>query len=779
MVDKTMLLVESEETNFKTTLLKYLRNWYWFVITTVLCLIGAYLYLQYTTPEYMVSSTILIKDNNSERSSSKDVDLSATELIKYDKNIENELAVLKSRGLMQLVLDDLALNTSYYVEGQYINEEIYGDQLPVRVIVNKLLPSAYGQEISLYINNSNSFSLEDEFGVKTYNFGKSITTPYGTFTVVAAPKGYANNFEKIIVKFVDTEKMASWYASKLQVAVMNKNSSVIMLSITDPVQQKGIDVINKLIEFYNKEAIADKKATAANSLQFLDGRLKYLIRELTDVEGNVERYKMQYDVTDVNSEAQLYLEKSTDYNRQLSEWNAQLSVLQTIETYLTKDRNNTKLVPSSLNIQDATLQDLIKKYNELHMERETLLRTMQANHPLVQNINDQLGNLHSNILENLRNIKKGLQINRDNLQNNYAQVQSKKQLVPSIERELLEINRQQGTKEGLYLYLLQKREESALSLAANVNSTRLLDKAMASPNPVTPRKPLIYLLAFLAGMILPAAVVNIKGMLNDKVQHKADINALTKTPILGELSHNHTGEAFVVTSNNRSPVAELFRLVRANLQFAAVGNENKVMLVTSSMSGEGKTFFSLNIAASLVLTGKKVVVLEFDLRRPGLLKSVGLTSNYGISNYLISENPSIDDALIALDNMPGLYLVGAGPIPPNPSEMMIHHRVETLINELKTMFDYVVIDTAPIGQVADALALAPYIDSSIYIVRYNYTSKDQIQIIDDIYRNKKLKHPMLVLNDAKKQNGYGYGYGYGYSEEPETWSTKLRKKAKV
>ncbi|WP_162053462.1 GumC family protein [Pontibacter pamirensis] len=780
MIEKDIRSLEAETIDLKKILLKYMRHWYLFIGALFLCLGGAFLFLLYSTPMYLVTSTLLIKDDK-KKDAPISTDFGDIEMTNYSQNLDNEIEVLKSRGIMQRVMEELAMETTYFVEGQFVNEEIYGEHLPIRVIVNQLNPSAFEKTITIRVQDGNSFELENDQNVTSHKFGQKIEATYGTFTVVAAPDSLLDDHKKIIVQFNDVKQLGIDYNNKLEVFPTNENASVVMLRLYDAVPEKGLDIMSTLIELYNDEAISEKKAIAANNLQFLDGRLKYLIGELTDVEENVENYKRQYEVTDVSSEARLYLEKSTDYNKQLSDWNVQIDVLETIESYLTNNENKYELVPSSLNIQDPTLLVLIKKFNELQLERQNFLRTMQASHPLVENTNEQLANLQVNIVENLRNIKRGLIITRDNLQRSYAQVESKKQQVPSIERELLQINRQQGTKEGLYLYLLQKREESAMSLAANIQNAKVLDEAMVDEEPALPRRQLIFVLAFLLGIGLPIATIHIKDLMNDKIQLKTDVENLTETPILGEISHNSKREAIVVTKKNRSPVAELFWLIRANLQFATVGSENKVILVTSSMSGEGKTFFCINLGASLVLTGKRVVLLSFDLRKPSLMKSLGLPNDKGVTNYLISENSSIDEIIVPSQDMPDLYMIGSGPIPPNPSQIMLHPRVGTLIDELKEVFDYVIIDTAPVGQVADALALAPYIDSSIYVVRYNKTAKDQVKIIDDIYRNRKLKHPMIVLNDAKKQNGYGYGYGYGYGDQGhETgWNDKIKNEVAV
>ncbi|TPE39988.1 GumC family protein [Pontibacter mangrovi] len=765
MSEKEVFQFESEEIDIKSILQRYLRYWYLFVLGVILCLGLAFVYLRYATPAYQISSTLLIKDDKKGPDLSGNAVFSDLDLFKTTKNIDNEIQVLKSKSLMQRVLSELSLYTSYYVEGNVKTSEVYGRSLPLRVIVSKLDSAAFGQELVLQLKDNNSFELADAEGQQraSYKFGQEIKHPYGTFTVVAAAGVAPEDKQQLIIRFHDIRKLADYYNKELTVAPVNKEASVLTISLVDPVPEKGKDIINKLIEVYNKEAVEDKNLVAASTIEFIDERLKFLTTELTDVEKNVEQYKRQNELTDVSSEAQLYLQQASEYNKQLAQFEIQLDVLNSIEKYLRQQQDEQfEVVPSTLNIQDPTLLGLITKFNELQLERQRMLRTTKANNPLVQNMTDQLANLKVNILENLQNIKKGLEITRNNLQASSAQFESRIQQVPAMERELLEINRQQGIKEGLYLYLLQKREESALSLAATVSNSRVIDPAMAGDLPVKPKKQLIYLLAILLGMGMPFAFIYIKDLLNDKVETLQEVKKATATPILGEISHSEHPEKLVVRENSRSAVTELFRLARTNLQFSTVGKENKVILVTSSMSGEGKTFFSINLGASLALTGKKVVLVNFDLRKPRLMQDMGLSNDLGITNYLVSEKVAIQDIVTPVPEMYGLYAIGSGPVPPNPAELMMSPKVQHLLETLKETFDYVLLDTAPVGQVADAFTLAPYADSSVFIIRYDYTYKSQIEVIDDIYKQKKLKHPMIVLNDAKKENGYGYGYAYGY-----------------
>ncbi|RDC66087.1 GumC family protein [Adhaeribacter pallidiroseus] len=761
--------------DLKKIVFSYLRYWYLFLLGAILGLIAANLNLRYTTPQYRVSTTLLIKDDKSGDGLSESAAFSDLDLLKSSKNIDNEIVLLQSSKLMSRTLAELDLRTSYFVKGRVRDQEIYGTDLPIKVIINKLNPKAYNRTIFIYIKDNNSFELEEESTKRTlHKFGQQITKSYGVFTVVAtSTNSLLPDGKPLIITFQDIQMLAGMYTSKLNISPYNGKASALVLSITDAVPQKGIDIINKLIEVYNKEEVDDKNVIAARTIEFIDERLKYLTTELSTVEKEVEQYKRQNDLTDVSSQAQQYVAEASAYNKQLSELGIQQDVLASIEKYLQKPGSQYQLVPSSLNIQDPTLVGLITRFNELQLEREQLLRINRPDNPLVQNMNNQLANLRENILENLRNIKSSLAISRRNLQLKSGQFGSKIQQVPVAERQLIEITRQQEIKQSIYLYLLQKREESALSLAATVSNGRVVEPATSS-GLVSPNATNTYLYYMLLGLFLPLAGIYIKELLNNKVQSLQDVQYITPAPILGEIAHNRGKTSLVVKEKSRAPVAEMFRLILTNLQFSNFNKENKVLLVTSSMSGEGKTFFSINLGSSLVATGKKVVILGFDLRKPGLLPDLGLIEEVGISNYLVQESLLVDDIIKPSGVASNLFVIGAGTIPPNPYELMLSSRVEHLFKVLRVNFDFIIVDTAPVGQVADAFTLAPHIDSSVYVIRYNYTLKEQLNIINDIYYNKKFNQPMLVLNDVRKENGYAYGYCYGEERKKKSFLNILK-----
>lgn len=757
---------ENEET-FRDIIGKYLQYWYLFIIAVVICLLIAFLQLRYATPIYEVTSSILIKGEEksagNDRGSIKDL-----ELIKSGQKVDNKIEELKSRTLLERVVSELSLNTLYYLDGSFKDTEIFGKDVPIRVIFEKEGPSVYGEELIIQINDGQTFTLKDNTTASKYKFGQTIRRNYGEFTVIKSENFHDTS--PIKVKVAKSSSLAGSIRASLVINSVSEDTDVLKLSLQTPVPQKGVAILNKLIEVANKEELEDKNRIANNTIKFIDERLKFLTQDLTGVEKSVEALKQQNTLTDVGSNAQMYLEKSGASSQQLADAEIQLNVLQSLERYINQS-NGRELVPSSLGIQDVTLSGLISKYNELQLERQRILRTAQEGNPVVTNIDQQLTGLQGSIRENLNNIRRSLEITRNNYRANTSEFESKIRTVPSVERELQQIQRDQSVKQNLYLYLLQKREESSLALAATVNNSRIIENVNVNPIPVSPKKQLIYLCAFVIGIGLPVVGIYTKDLLNNKVQGTRDISQYTNIKILGEISHSEVKGNLVVKPNSRTTISELFRLIRTNLNFYTADINNKVILVTSTMSGEGKTFFCANLGSTLALTNKKVVILEFDLRSPKLLDGLEVSSNVGITNFIMEADTSIEELVKPINGTPNLYVIAAGEVTTNPSELLLHERVGRLIAELRESFDYIILDTSPVGQVADAFSLVPYTDSSIYLIRHNYTLKNHLQILNEM--SERLKNPMIVLNDAEINNYNGYGYGYGYINNNSTKKLKL------
>ncbi|RZJ58413.1 MAG: polysaccharide biosynthesis tyrosine autokinase [Hymenobacter sp.] len=759
---------QPESKDFRRMIHQYTRYWYLFVLGAALGLGAAYFYLRYyAIPQYVVSSTMLIKDEKGGQGLSNADALSDLTTFKTTRSVDNEIEVLKSASIMERVAKELDLFTSYYVEGKIIDKEIYGQSVPIKVLRNNVDSTAAGKSFTVFLKADNSFQLQDYTGaVTTHKFGQQIEKPYGSFTIVAASTKNAVS-DKIIVRFNDIHQIAAHYSQAIGIQPVGKSSNVLALSLVDPIPEKAKNIINTLMHVYNSEAIEDKNLMAVGTLKFLDERLRLITAELSGVEKGVEKYKSQNALTDIASQASGYETQAASTTQQLSEGATQIDLLESLEGYLRKNAGQYSIVPSSLGLKDETLLGLIGKFNELQVTRERMLRTNESTSFLIKNIDEQITNLQNNILENLQNIKRGLQITSNNLKRSSGQFQSKIKKVPEQERDLQEIKRQLAIKQNIYVYLLQKREETALSLAATASAARVLDLAKGGDYPISPNKQIVYLMAMLLGLGVPFAGIFLGSALNNKIQSQQDITNAVSVPILGEIAHNSRKETVVVTKGNRSPIAEMFQLVRTNLHFLAANKNNVVVLTTSSMSGEGKTFFSINLGASLAATGKRVVLLDLDLREPKVAIELELPDGPGVTEYLLSNEVTLDSVIQPTEKVPGLFVVSSGVVVQNPVELMMSSKFEHFIHELKERFDYIIMDTAPVGLVADAFALSHFVDISIYVVRYNYTQKGQLDIIKNIYKNKTMNRPVIVLNDAKESNGgnYGYGYGYGYDKK--------------
>lgn len=750
-------------TDFATSIKGFVKNWPYFLISIAVCLILVYGFLYITPPQYKVSSTLLIQDDKNGAAMSNSTAFSDLNMFQTVKTVDNEIEILRSRDLIYKVLQELHLETAYFRKDGFKTTELYGYTLPVKIAFAELKKGAYSRKISISSINEKLFRLTDSSLNLVAAYGTLISTKNYAIRIEKGP-AYAKAFGEIRIQFKDLYKLTEAYSlMKLKIVPVVKDANTVVISLNDNVPQRGVDLLTSLIRIYNLDNVNNKNSIAQNTIRFIDNRLKYLVSDLSGSEQDVESFKQQNQVTDINIDAQLNATRSVEYNQLLTEASTQLSLVQSIENYFKSKQAQGSLAPSAMGIKDPILNGLIAKFNDLQLERNRMLRTASAENPLVLNLNDQLSALKTNILENLKSIQNGFSIEKNNLQANYSQYNSKSKSVPSIERGLLERGREQSVKSGLYKYLLQKREETALSLSTTVPTSQVIDRPAYNTNPDSPKAPIFYLCGFFLGCFLPAGVIYARGFFNNKVKDARTI-VLTGAKMLGELSHNLDKNTNVFQKDNRSTISELFRYIRMNLGMMGNQASNKVILVTSSMKGEGKTFFSINLATTLGMLDKKVVVVEFDLRRPALLKKLNLSAELGITDYLNDDSLTIDAIIQPAQMANHISVIGCGTAPEQPAEVMMNPKVAVLLQELKQRFDYIIIDTSPVGQVADAFSLAPYVDVSIYLVRYNYTNQYQLAILKDISDENKLKNLMVVFNDAKREKNQKYSYGgYGYA----------------
>lgn len=754
----------SDNANLRDFLASYIKYWYLFIIGVSICIGAAYMYLRYKAiPQYEITSTVLIKDKDKGSSTNSEQSLGDFGLVKPSTNIEDQIGIIKSSHFMEKVIEDLALNVDYRVEGQVKDIAVYWKNLPFYILCNKDSQPTSSLPLTITPIDSLNFNLKSttastEVQAGTYQFGDTIYTGKKFFQILKNPDYTSDHIDvtPIQTSFTNIEDMAMSYSGQLVVESVNTTGSLLALSLLDAIPQRGKDVLQTLIELYAEESVKYQNQLAIGTIEIIDERLKLLTGEITSVENDVATYKKQNDLTNISSDAAVYLQSAQLANRQLEEYQTQIDILNSIESYL-RQNGDERLVPSSLNIQDPTLSGLISQFNSKQLERKTLTRTTPADNPLVVTLDRTLTDLRIDILENLKNIKDGLLIAQKNVRANSYKAQAKIAKVPTAEQALQTINRDQGIKQDLYLYLLQKREEEALSLEAPISNTRIVDPPKAGRFPVSPNKTSIYLGALIFGLFIPFSFVFAKDQLNNKISAIGDIEKFTNAPILGQISHNTDRNNLIVHKNNTSAITELFRLMRFNLSYLTMNKANKVLLITSNSAREGKTFFTINFAASLALSGKKVVALSFDLRAPKLLQCIGLKESIGITDYIVNPKWTSKDLLVKVPNYENLDIIGSGPIPADPGELMLHGRINSLIEELKQDYDHIIIDSAPIGKVADAFAFEPNIDATVFIFRQDFSLKKDVKILNDMYSNNKLKNVMVVLNDTDANSNYGYG----------------------
>ncbi|GAB3174929.1 GumC family protein [Telluribacter humicola] len=741
--------------DLKKSMYRYLRHWYYFLIGLLLALgIGVFLML-FITPKYLIYSTILVRDID------KGPDFQAGNpafqdlgIFNQATSIDNEIEAFRSLSLMERTLKELALYTSYYVHGIIKKEEIYGSDVPIRVVVRSLKKSAYDEDITVTIRDTTRFDLLDWYGQATYRFGQQIVKPYGTFSIVRNPNA-TGGFKEVIVRFNNIRKLAVDYNEDLKIAQASKNADVLNLSLLHPLPEKGKDIMSTLIQVYNEDEREDQNRLALSTVQFIDDRLRELTNELTENELQEARFKIQNRVTDVRSEASAYLEESRNYNQQLSTLNTQIQVVESLERYLARSGELYELVPSNLSIEDRALMELIERFNDLQLDRERMLRTQEPTSPLVQNINGQLATLRQSLIENLKIIRRGLEVSRNNIASRARGFQSRISEIPNIERELNDINRQQGVRRDLYVYLLQKREESALYLASTGSKIRVLDPPGATLQPETPKKPIVLALALFAGLVIPFGLIMAGSLLSDRVKHQETVERLTAAPILGEISHHRGKRRDILAQKPKSKVAEEFRFIRSKLTAIANNKGKQVVLITSGMNKDGKTFVGVNLGTSLSMAGYRVVMLDFNLReKDDLFTYLGLQPDLGITEFVSTKTLTAENLIKSSPVSPGFYfyLIGSGRVPEQPAELMMNPRIGQLIAQLKEKFDYILIDTPAIGQVADAYSLARYVDVCLYVMRYNHTKREYIATADEIYKEGRFNSTMIVLNDARREN---------------------------
>lgn len=761
----------SQVFNIKDSLLKLVHYWWLFGLLIAVALTGAWLYLRYTTPTYIVSSSLLIRNEKSNMGGpgSGENIFSDIALFKSTTDKENEIEILRSRTLMERVVRSLGLSVSYYVTGAVKSTNIYKDS-PFEMQIIKLRDSSQSFNLLLHFHSDTSFTLGDS--AKKYVFGELITLPFGTVRMIPKNVMYPKlQFPDFQVKYNPVSDAAVDYGSSLEIKPTNQSSNVLQINYITENTALGADIVNELMVAYNVAAVEDKNEINRRIISFINDRLGLVEHQLDSVERELQIFKSDRNIIDLAAQSQLYFGNMSELGKSMRDQEIQLQVVNLVDDYMRNPANRNALVPSTLGLTDPTLLGFVSAYNELVVERTRQLQTgATSSNPVIQALDTNIEMARQKMLQNLGNIRRAFTASIRTMSGENGAIKQQITSMPEKERVSREKARQQEIKQTLYLYLLQKKEESSIAEASTTSSSRVIDKALPMEVLVSPKPLRVYGIALIIGLLLPLISIYIIDLLNDKVTTRSDITKVTAAPIVGEIGHSEQDSILVFPSHSRTVIAEQFRIVRSNINFLLADSSAKATyMVTSSFSGEGKSFVSTNLGAALALSGKKTVILEFDLRKPKILVGMGLAKGQGLTNYLVG-GAELNELAQRVPDVENLYVIGSGPVPPNPSEILLTHRVDDLFNWLKKNFDAIVIDTAPIGLVSDGNSLGRFADTTLYIIRQRYTYKRQLQFVNELYQHNKVPRLGLIVNDvvskgAKSYYGYGggrYGYGYGY-----------------
>ena len=757
---------DEEKVNYQELLFRYIIHWPWFMVSVLICLIGAWGYLYFQTPVYQVSASIMIKDDKKGgNSGSADLEnLGLGGVITSTQSIDNEIEVLRSKTILKEVVNNLELYITYYDKDKFPKQEMYktspvvvnltaqeADKLPGAVLIDMQLSPDGVLDVNLKVGLN-------EYNKRLDKLPAVFPTNVGTFGFTLRDSLLNGQIEgqedvrHIGVVVSQPFEVAKAYQWALTIASTSKTASVATVSLVNTNTQRGQDFINKLMEMYNRNTNNDKNEVAEKTREFINERIKIINEELGNTEEKLETFKRNAGLTDISSDAQLAVSGNAEYEKKRVENGTQINLVRDLTKYINDPLNEYEVLPSNIGLTDNGLTTQLERYNELVIERKRLLRTSTENNPMIINLDMSIRAMKANVKTAIDGTLQGLLIVKADLDREANRFSRRISDAPGQERQYVSIARQQEIKAGLYLMLLQKREENAITLAATANNAKIIDEPV-SDGLVSPKPKMIYMIALVLGLGLPVGIIYLINLTKFKIEGRADVEKLTSAPIVGDIPLTDEKQgAIAVFENQNNLMSETFRNVRTNLQFM-LGNGKKVILVTSTVSGEGKSFISGNLAISLSLLGKKVVIVGLDIRKPGLNKVFNISKReQGITQYLANPEKNLMDLVQLSDVSKNLYILPGGTVPPNPTELLARDGLDKAIETLKKNFEYVILDTAPVGMVTDTLLIGRVADLSVYVCRADYTRKNEYTLINELIDGNKLPNLCTVINglDLKK-----------------------------
>lgn len=752
-------------------LFKYSPYWPIFIAFLIISLCAAWFYLRITPKKYEIEASVLIKDDK--KGTSDGDAITSIQQINRKKIVENEIEIFRSRTLMAEVVKNLRLYAPVLEENKFAPKSAYTTS-PVVVEVEYLDNVTPAKKVPFLYSEKDS---QVVIGAKRYPLNQFVTTEYGSLKFTANKRQFNKATNPLFFSLEDPKKVTSALLEGLTATATTKLTSILTLKIRNTDPREGEDILDELIKVYNLASLREKTKLANTTSSFIGARLEEVKQELSKIEAKAQAFKSSQSAVDISTQGQLLLKSSTETGQKMQEVDLQLSAINEVEKYVKDKESRGGIVPSMLGLKDPTLPDLLTKLRDQELEYEKLRQTTADNHPMVLAIKDQINKIKPGILENINNQRRTLEASKLNLHSINNTYSTTLQSLPGKEQALIDISRQQNIMSNMYEFLRHKKDETDLA-SIDIADTRIVDNAEASLEPVTPKSKLIYLVALVLSLILPAGLISLKEFMNRKILFRHEIEALTNTPIIGEISMDKSKDPLVIQQGKRTFIAEQFRRMRTSLGYVGGNSGKKKILVTSSLSGEGKSFVAANLALSLALTDKKVVLLELDLANPSLSAKLNVNYKEGVSNYLWGEcEPEHIIKRTAANN--NLFFIPSGPLPENPSELLMSDKLKELLVYLEEAFDILIIDSAPATLLSDAYVLSPLCDVTLYVVKHKFTPKSYLERLDEENSANQLNNMRIVFNGIQSRgftkNGYGYGYGYGYIHNNDT-KTKTRKK---
>lgn len=751
-------------------------KWHYYIIALIIFIALAFVYIKLSLPVYEVKSSILVQDP---KSTSKSIeDFLSGDVFGSQNSLATEIGILGSNTVLERTINELNLQVSYTYKTSNPDFPLYKNA-PFNVIYTSIHPSFYDIpfEVKLYGKRRCQLTVDCDWkGVSDFNYsqmnayGEPFKTPYFNISIsfndsIASLMDSLGTPFRATYEFVINSPAAQVgdLLSRLRIDPLDKDADIAALSYKDNVAQRALDILNTIGKVYLDLDVQDKTAVASLTLKFVDQQMDATSNELSSIEQELQSYKEKNSTVNLSEEAKAYLERMNVLDVERIKSDIDLKSLDNIESYIKNNDDVTQLAPSSIGLPDPLLIQLIGAYQELQNKRRSLSYGMKNTSPNVKIIDAQILEVKKSLLENIGSIRKTLSISNKSLRNQISDYEANIKKVPQKERDLLAIQRKFDVNQNIFIYLLQKKAETGIAKATAVSDNKILDSAYLGEQPVSPNKKLILLIAVFLAVFFPTSVIMIQNFAKTSIANRDDLAKLTNIPIIGVVGHLNKADNLVVTHKPKSSMAEAFRSIRTNLRFFGVNDDKKTILITSSISGEGKSFVSLNLASIFAMQNYKVVVVGLDLRKPKLFQDLGITNDVGVSSYLIGQAGL--EQIIKKTKIPNLDLIAAGPIPPNPAELIAKKEMGDFFDQLHAIYDYVIVDTAPLGIVSDAYLVMKYSQINVYIVRENYSKREFIRTLNDLVDEGKIKNLCLLLNDSdfSKSYGYSYGHNYGYT----------------